>query len=240
MSRRLLIGTGIVIGVLLALSASLWWEQQPSSSQMRKTVVSTIQEEAPASFLVTGTLEMQVTVRMDSSQHITPDWLTYVLGQGQSGILALLKGRSQTEVQVPGRVSYGFDVRALRPEMVQITDGRVVLGLPELALHSIEPDLSRLRVQTTTEGWMHVFSSEVPAAVRKRALADVRETFRAQAQSRIASATQPRVNTARALERMLTPPLTAAGLDDPQFRVRIGDHLLRRSEATEEETFRND
>lgn len=230
----------MVIGILLTVSVSLWWAQRPSPSQVRKTVLSTMQEEAPASFLVTGTLKMQVTVRIDSSQYATPDWLTYVLAQGNSGVLALLKGHSQTEVQVPGRVSYGFDVRSVSADMVRIQRGTVVLDLPELALHSIEPDLSRLRVRTKTEGWMQVFDTEVPEAVRKRALGEVREAFRTQAQARIASGTQPRVNSAQALERMLTPSLKAAGIDNPRFRIRIGDQLLRRPEATEEKTFRND
>lgn len=241
MSRRSLIGIGIVIGGLLTVSLFLWGEQQSPTSQVRRTVLTTMQEEAPASFLVTGTLEMNVTVRIDSSQYVTPDWLTYALTQGGAGMQALLKGGAQTEVRVPGRVSYGFDVRALRPDMVRVEEGDTIeLALPALAIHSIEPDLSQIQVQTTTEGWMQVFSSGVPAAVRKRALSEVRETFRAQAQERIDTAPQPRVNTAQALERMLTSPLVAAGIDDPTFRIQIGERLLRRPEATEEETFRND
>lgn len=238
MSRRFLIGIGIVIGLLMAVSAGLWWQQQPSPSQVRKTVLTTMQEEAPASFLVTGTLDVQVTVRIDSSQYVTPDWLTYVLRQGNPGLLALLKGHSETEVQVPGRVSYGFDVQALRPDMISVRRGQtVVLDLPKLSLHSIEPDLSKLQVRTTTEGWMQVFSTEVPEVVRKRALSAVREAFREQAQARIDTATQPKVNTARALEHMLTPSLKAAGIEDPQFRIRIGERLLRQPEGNGGEKF---
>jgi hypothetical protein len=72
---------------------------------------------------------------------------------------------------------------------------------------------------------MRVFPSEVNEEVRKRALAGVRGAFRAQADARISTATQPRVNTARALEKMLRPPLAAAGLEDPSFRIRVGDRL---------------
>jgi hypothetical protein len=62
----------------------------------------------------------------------------------------------------------------------------------------------------------------------------VRGAFRTQAKERIASATQPRVNTARALEKMLRPPLVAAGVEDPQFRIRIGDRLsLQPREGTQ-------
>jgi len=53
----------------------------------------------------------------------------------------------------------------------------------------------------------------------------VEGAFRTQAERHLQSATQPRVNTARALKAMLTPPLRAAGVDDPRFRMRVGKQL---------------
>lgn len=237
---RTVLYAGILIGALLVGGAVLWWAQHTPEARVRRTVMTTVQAEAPASFLVTGTMRLHVTVRIDSSAYLTPDWLTFVLNQAQPGLLALLQGRAQTEVQVPGRVSYGFDVGALSPEMVRVQrDGVVAVDLPPLSVHSIESSLAELRVRSSTEGWMTVFDSRVPAAVRERAMGDVREAFRTQAQAQLASTTQPKVNTARALKTMLTPPLRAAGLDDPQFRIRVGDDLALTPEATDPENFQN-
>jgi hypothetical protein len=237
---RTVLYAGILIGALVVGTAVLWWARTAPEARVRRTVMTTIQSEAPASFLVTGTLELHVTVQIDSSAYLTPDWLTFVLDQAQPGLLALLQGRAQTQVRVPGRVSYGFDVRALEPEMIRVQEaGVVAVDLPALSVHSIEPSLERLRVRSSTEGWMQVFSSRVPSAVREQALGGVREAFRAQAQARLQSATQPKVNTARALKAMLTPPLRAAGLDSPQFRIRVGDQLSLPPEATEPENFQN-
>jgi hypothetical protein len=226
MSRRLGFWTGLLAGVLLAVGVAVWWGQGLSESAVQRTVLTTIQEESPASFLVTGTLTITTTVRIDSSQYLTPDWVTFVLGQTQPSVLPLLQGTSQAQVRVPGRVSYGFEVGRLRADMIAIADdGVVAVDLPELSIHSIEPRLSRLEVRTRAKGWMRVFPSEVSEDVRARALAEVRSAFRAQAEARLRTATQPRVNTARALEKMLRPPLKAAGVEHPRFRIRVGDQL---------------
>lgn len=224
----------------MAVALVVWWDPGPSESAVRRTVLTTVQEEAPASFLVTGTLDISVTVRVDSSQYVTPDWLTYVVGQTQPSLLSLLEGSSQTQVRVPGRVSYGFEVQALTAQMITVEDdGVVAVDLPALTVHSVEPRLSRLRVRTSTRGWMRVFPSEVRADVRKRALDSVREAFRRQAEARIQTATQPRVNTARALQKMLTPPLQAAGLDEPRFRIRVGEQLTLEPPETGAKKFQN-
>lgn len=225
--KRTVFWTGLVVGLLLALGAFWWWGQGPSESSVRRTVITTVQDESPASFLVTGTLTISVTVRIDSSEYLTPDWLTFVVGKTQPALLPLLEGSSQTQVRVPGRVSYGFDVQALTPRMIALEeDGIVAVDLPELSVHSVDPQLSRLQVRDRTEGWMRVFPSDVDEEVRGRALAGVREAFRRQAERRLQSATQPRVNTARALEAMLRPPLKAAGVEQPRFRIRVGDRLM--------------
>lgn len=240
MSRhtRTVFGIGTMVGVILAVAVGVWWSQRPSAS-VRRTVLTTVQEEAPASFLVTGTLDLHATVRIDSAEYMTPDWLTFAVSQAQPSMLSLLKGSAQTEVAVPGRVSYGFDVRTLKPSMVRVEDdGVVAVEIPSLTIHGIEPSLAKLKVRSTTEGWMRVFSSEVPGEVRRRAMGTVREALRRQARARLDSTTQPRVNTARALKKMLTPPLKAAGLADPRFRIRVGDHLSLTPEATDRETFR--
>lgn len=224
---RTALGVGLLAGLLLALSVGVWWLQHgPTPSQVRRTVITTVQEEAPASFLVTGTLDVRVTVEIDSAQYATPDWLTYALKASQPAAASLLKGVAQTTVQVPGRVSYGFEVQSLTSDMITVEDDETIaVDLPALSVHSVEPDLTQLKVKTTTEGWMRVFPSDVDEEVRKRALSDVEAAFRTQAQRQIDTATQSRINTARALEKMLTPPLKAAGVSDPRFRIWVGERL---------------
>lgn len=224
---RTAIGVGVVTGVLIAVSVLLWWRQSPSEATVRRTVITTVQEETPASFLVTGTLDVTVTVRVDSSQFLTPGWLTGLLLQTQPSVLSMLEGRSATRVRVPGRVSYGVEVEKLTPSMIHLSDRNVVgVDLPELAIHSVEPNLTRLEVSTSTEGWMRVLSSGMNEEVRRSALAGVEGAFREQAQRRIDTAMQPRINTARALETMLRAPLQAAGVQSPQFRIQVGDRLV--------------
>jgi hypothetical protein len=222
---RAAIGGGLVVG--LVLIAVVLWSQGPSDATVRRTVVTTIQDEAPASFLVTGTLDVSVTVRVDSSQFLTPSWLTYLLEKTQPSALPLIRGGAKTRVRVPGTVSYGFDVRTLTPSMITVRKkGLVAVALPDLVVHSVEPDLAKLEVGTQTAGWMRVLPSDLPEAVRTQALGAVKEAFRAQAERRLDTATQPRVNTARALEAMLRPPLKAAGVDTPRFRIRVGEQLV--------------
>lgn len=229
--KRTALGIGILLGLLLAVAVALW-RGGPSDATVRRTVITTIQDEAPASFLVTGTLDLSATVRVDSSQLLTPSWIAVLLEQTQPGILTLIRGGAEAQVQVPGRVSYGFDVRSLTPSMVTVEEeGLVGVELPALSVHSVGPDLARLRVRTQTTGWMRVLPSEAPEEVRVQALTAVKGAFRAQAERRIDSATQPRVNTARALKAMLRPALKAAGIRSPRFRIRVGNDLVMQPEG---------
>lgn len=225
-SVRGAIGGGVIVGLLL-VGALLLWGRGPSDATVRRTVLTTIQDEAPASFLVTGTLDMTVTVRVDSAQYLTPSWLTYLLQRTQPSALPLLQGGAETRVRVPGTVSYGFDVRALDSSMITVEEnGRVGVALPSLSVHSVESDLAQLEVRSRATGWMRVLPSDMPEAVRTQALGAVKAAFREQAERRLDSATQPRVNTARALEAMLRPALQAAGVEAPRFRIQVGDELI--------------
>lgn len=223
---RAVLGGGLVVGMVLVVGL-LVWDHAPSEATVRRTVVTTIQEEAPASFLVTGTMDLHVTVRVDSSQFLTPSWLTSVLRVTQPAALPFMQGGARAQVRLPGRVSYGFDVRALAPSKIRVgADGEVSVELPPLSVHSVEPDLDRLEVSGETSGWLALLPSDMPAAVRTEALGVVNEAFRAQADRRLESATQPRINTARALKMLLRPPLKAAGVDTPRFRIRVEEDLV--------------
>jgi len=226
LKRRTTFAIGLLVGVVLAIGGVVWWMQGPTDQRVRRTVITTVQEEAPASFFVTGTLTIRATVAIDSAQYATPGWLNTVLNYSHPTLLPMLRGSSTTTVQVPRRVSYGFDVRKLTPEHIRVEDdGAIAVNLPELSVHSVEPDLARLRVKSSTEGWMRVFPSDVHEEVRKEALAGVKGAFQTQAERHLDSATQPRVNTARALKALLMPSLKAAGVDEPRFRMWVGERL---------------
>lgn len=226
MKTRTSFSLGLLAGLLLAAGVAIWWTSSPSESEVERTVISTIQQESPASFLVTGTIDMSVTVRVDSSGPLVWDWVVTALKYHSKLAVPLLVGTSSVRIRVPGRVSYGFEVDRLTPEMIGIEDRNVVrVDIPELSVHSVDPDLSRLEIESMFFGWMRLFPSEVHEEVRIQALSDVEKAFHEQAEQRLSDATQPRVNTARALEKMLTPPLKATGMSNPRFRIRVGDRL---------------
>lgn len=227
MTRKqlLAIALGAALGVAIAVGVALW-QLNPSDAEVRRTVVTTLQQEAGASFLVTGTLDITTTIRIDSMSYVTPAWLTSVLQATNPGLLAYAEGSTAATVRVPGRVSYGFDVSTLSADQIDIRGDTVGVALPALRVHSVEPDLAKLQLQTESQGWMRVFPSDAHQDVRDRALADVNDTFRTQAQAHLDSATQPRIHTARALATLLTPPLRAAGVSEPQFRIRVADDLV--------------
>jgi hypothetical protein len=211
--RRLLILVGaaalITLAALVVRRIAL-----PSFTQedIRASVITTVQSEAQASFLVTGTLDITATTWVESTREVLP-WL-----------LDLNLGTSRATVQVPGRVFYGFDVRKLRPEQIRlIGDTLVEIDVPAPEVYSVEPNLSELRVWTQ-RGWLRSGSSTQRA--ERRALALVNGALVRQGRTHLANSVQPSVNTARALERMLAPALQAAGMRAPQFRFRIGERIV--------------
>ena len=222
--------------MLVAIGALLWTLRQPSPGTVRRTVITTLQKETPASFLVTGTLDLTAEVRVDSAVYLTPDWLTRTLQTTQPRLLSMVEGRARATVRVPGRVSYGFDVKRLTAEAIDVRkDGTVRVTLPSLRVHSVAPDLSRLEVGSGSEGWTQIFPSDAHADVRQSALASVEDAFRKQAQARLNGSTQPRVNTAKALAAMLRPGLEAAGVTPDAFTIRINESLVYTPPETRDE-----
>ena len=178
---------------------------QWSAEEVRRTVISTIQSEAPESFLVTGTLNLSATATITDTKYLLPD------------ILRLNLGTTEAVVRLPGRVSYGFDVMQLEEEDIEVRDdGTVVVRLPDLAVHAVEPDLARMEVQTTV-GWARLYRSSGRHAERE-AVTAAADALRRQGERHLADALQPRVNTATALEKLLIPVLQAAGIADPVVR----------------------
>src|SRR5690606_8644628 len=207
----LLIGGALVVSV---------WQLRPRLTQedVQVTVLTTLAEEAPASFYVTGTLRFATTVEGRSEKTLLP------------GLLNLDLGTTRAEVRVPGRVAYGFDVRALRPEHIRYgDDGVVEVDVPALQVFSVEPELERAEIRTEV-GWARLHGSS-GQEMERRALRAVRPAMRQTAQRHLQTSETPRLHTAEALARLLATPLRAAGLAAPRFRFRLGDGAVYEIDA---------
>jgi hypothetical protein len=204
------------VAALLVIGAvgTVLWSKRPRLSQedIRDAIYSTIQREAPASFLVTGYIDVTTTTRVENTRTVLP------------GILDLDLGTTSALVRVPGRVSYGFDVRELDRTMIRLLEDDVVeVVIPSPSIYSVEPNLEQLEVETR-RGWART-SAATTESVRSRAIELVQGTMRAQGEQHLRGSQQPHINTANALYRMLRPVLIAAGIENPQLRFRVGDSI---------------
>jgi hypothetical protein len=176
-----------------------------------EAIHAAIQREADTTFVVTGYLEVVATVRSQDTRVLLPDFLNLPLGT------------TRATVRVPGRVSYGFDISQLTVEMIRVDGDTVEVEVPPVTIYSTEPDLSRLEVETTT-GWARrpVTAQEA----ERRAVQLLSSGLQQQGEAHLARSAQPRVNTARALRRMLDPVITGLGMERPHVRVNLGAGLV--------------
>lgn len=179
---------------------------QISEETLRQSVLTAIQREAPAQFYVTGVLDLTTTTISKSQKTLLPT------------VLGIDMGTTTSSVSMPGRASYGFDVNALRAEDIDlIGDSVIEITLPALAVHAVEPDLTKM--QTITQaGWARMESRSGKRMERKSLEAAI-PAMREQAQSHIATSIQPRANTQLAMEKLLRPVLAATGLKNATIRV---------------------
>jgi hypothetical protein len=209
----------LVVAILLLIGAIglLLWAARPrlSETEVRDVIYSTIQRESPASFLITGALEVTATTRVENTRTLLP------------GVVGLDLGTTSATVRVPGRVSYGFDVRAFTADMIRVFPGDTIeVTVPEPTVYSVEPNLEQMEVETQ-RGWLRL-SQTTTDQVRGRAIQLVQQTMRVQGEAHLLGSSQPRINTADALYEMLRPALVAAGIEDPVIRFRIGRLQLQR------------
>lgn len=214
MRRSLILVAFAVLLLAAGLYMVLTFDVQAlfTEADVRDALFTRIQQEAPEAFLITGRLELTAQTQVENSKVLLP------------GIVGLDLGTSRATVRVPGRVSYGFEVDSLRPEMVRmLEDGTIEVDLPALGVYSVEADLRGLEVETE-RGWARLGSTE--ERVERRALAIVEGAMRRQAVAHLRSSYQSRINAARALERLLTPALRGLGMEEPRFRFRLGEDIV--------------
>ena len=212
-----IVGALVVVGLVAVAVRSFGVGLVPAVSEetVQTSVWTAIQREAPEQFLIVGTLEIGTESEATSTTRLLP------------GMLDLPVGQTTVRVRVPGRASYGFDVRRLRPRDVRYTeDGVVVVTLPALSVYAVEPRIEDAEISAAAGGWQRLSRAPERAAVRS-ALAQVRPAIRRQAEAHLATDDQPARNAARAVERVVRTPLEAAGVRGARFRfvVAPGDTL---------------
>jgi hypothetical protein len=183
-----------------------------TEEEVRASVLTTVQSEAQASFLVTGTIDIVATTTVENTREILPQ------------LLDLSLGTSKATVQVPGRAFYGFDVRDLKPQHIRVSgDSLVEIDVPRPRVYSVEPNLSDMRVWTE-RGWARSGASTQRA--ERRAIALINGALMRQATAHVRTSLQPQANTAQALQQMLTPALQQLGMRSPVYRFRIGERIV--------------
>lgn len=215
--RRSLWPVALVLVLVVGIAVVLWLGRPRfSTERVRDAVVTTIQAEAPASDLVTGRVSLSARREIHDLGRFSwlPAWLDL------PGVNFL---DAEAHVAVQGEALYGFDVRALSAEMIEVhPDGLVEVTLPPLRVVAVEVDLARMQMESK-EG---VFRSGAGRQLEREALADLQDVLREQAERHLDTSVQPGVHTAQALQAMLTPPLQAAGLEHPRFRFRVAPDLV--------------
>ncbi|MBT8399886.1 MAG: DUF4230 domain-containing protein [Rhodothermia bacterium] len=203
--------------VVIAVSAALWLARPRfSETEVRQRIVTAIQTESASSFYVTGELEITATASVQNTRYLIPP-------------LRLNLGTTSATVRLPGRVTYGFDVRELTPEHVAVDpNGDITVTIPELAINSVEADLELMEVQTDV-GWARTYAGSGQEVTRE-AMSQAHDILRQQGAAHLRDNSQPRINTAKALQVMLTPVLQAVGIAEPRFTFQVGTNLVMESE----------
>ncbi len=212
------VGTAVIIIAVTVFA--VWWGVNwagglvtITEDDVQRAVVATLQQESPASFYVTGTMELTVTATVENTKVFLPQWVGFSLGT------------STATVRLPGRALYGFDIRALDAEDIRLReDGRVEVHIPELRVYAVDPALSEMEVRTE-EGWARAFGDS-EERVRHEALRVTEEALLAQARQRLARSEQPRIHAAEALRKLLAPVLKAAGVENPRIVIQVTPELI--------------
>lgn len=204
------LGVIVVIGVAIVRAGGVL-----SEDEIQTAVRTGIEAEAAEGFLVTGRLAS--TLSGSSARR----W--------RLRILDIETGRSEVSVRVPATMTYGFSLDDFDADAIRFReDGLVEVVLPPLAVFSVEPELETAEVDIDLSGQARLTPGQTERTVQQT-LRRVRPALREQAEAHLRQSQQPRVNSARALRRVLSAPLSAAGVDleDVRFRfvVAPGDTL---------------
>ncbi|MGB3542255.1 DUF4230 domain-containing protein [Rubrivirga sp.] len=205
-----------VVGVGMLTSAGAL-----SEDEVRSLVATQIESEAAEGFVVTGRLSSTLSGSTARRWRIR--------------LLDIETGRSQVSLRVPASMTYGFSLDDFDADAIRFQeDGLVEVVLPPLSVFSVEPELEQAEVDIDLSGQARLTPSQTERTVQQT-LRRVRPALREQAEEHLATSDQPRINSARALRRVLSAPLEAAGVDLEAVRFRFvvapGDTLDLGSEG---------
>ena len=205
------VSTAIAVLVLVGVIAALRGVARGiAPDEMRERIVATIQSEAKESLLITGSVDLTGTVTVENVRTLLP------------GVLDIGLGSSRATVQVPGRAYYGFDVRELDREKIRIRGDTVEITVPQPRVISVDANLQELRVWSA-KGWLR--SAQSLQSVERTAMQRIDNVLARQAAQHVATSTQPRVNSAEAIRRMVLPVVQAAGITTPVFQFQLTERL---------------
>jgi hypothetical protein len=211
-SKAWWIAGGFVVLVLLAAIAALRHVADiVAPEKIREQIVATIQSEAKASVLITGSIDLTGTVTVENVKTLLP------------GVLDIGLGSSRATVQVPGRAYYGFDVRELDRDKIRVHGDTIDITVPQPRVISVDANLQQLRVWSD-KGWLR--SAQSLQSVERSALQKIDNVLARQAAAHVANSAQPRINSAEALRRIVAPVLKAAGISNPVFQFQLTERLM--------------
>lgn len=197
-----LLAVATVLAVALVRAGGL-----VSEDEVRAAVRAGIEAEAAEGFVVTGRLSSTLSGSSARRRRLR--------------VLDLEVGRSEVAVRVPATMTYGFSLDDFGADAVRFReDGVLEVVLPPLSVFSVEPELEDAEVDIDVSGTSRL-GPELTERTIEQTLRRVRPALRQQAQAHLRDSQQPAVNSARALRRMLSAPLEAAGVDLDAVRFRF-------------------
>ena len=220
MSRYMAALLSVALVAIAAAAAAFLWTRLTApaltETELRERVFATLQQESDTSFVVTGYLQMTVSITAENSRVLFPRMLDLPLGTTRSSVTA------------PGTVSYGFDLSALRPEMIHLRGDTVALDVPPLQVFSAEPKLEEAQVETS-RGWARLPITST--GTERLAVASITSALRSQGEAHLDGSAQPQLNSAETLRTLLDPVLVASGIEEPYYRIYFGESLVLEGSA---------
>ncbi len=209
-SPAVLIGLAVAVALAIVIGVAVVAIRGAgilSEDEIRSAVRVGIEAEAAEGFVVTGRLASTLSGSTARRWRIR--------------LLNLETGRSEVAVRVPATMTYGFSLDDFDADAIRFReDGIVEVVLPPLEVFSVEPELEEAEVDVTVTGQARLTPSLTERTV-EQTLRRVRPALRSQAEAHLRQSDQPRLNSARALRRMIAAPLQAAGVDLNAVRFRF-------------------
>ena len=216
---RWLIKIGFVVLVLaLGLAAGMWLMRPQidlpqvniTQHDVRQAVVTRLIDEQQASFLIAGYLEIAAEITEENTKYLFPDYFEDMLSLGTT----------RSTVRLPGRATYGIDLSRIYPASITLeADSTIVVSIVGLEINSVEPELANMQVRTEV-GWARL-SARSGRTVERKAIVFAQEALRKEAEEHLATSPQPLINAELAMNQLLKPVLTAAGVKNPVVKLRL-------------------